>query len=62
MDMREVFAERPVLAIMRNVALEDTLDYAGAVVAGGVKILRWRLTRYMDMSRSPCFGRNSGRT
>ena len=38
MDMREVFAERPVLAIMRNVALEDTLDYAGAVVAGGVKI------------------------
>ena len=38
MDMREVFAQRPVLAIMRNVPLEDTLYYAGAVVAGGVKI------------------------
>lgn len=29
MDMREVFAQRPVLAIMRNVPLEDTLYYAG---------------------------------
>lgn len=38
MDMQEVFAQRPVLAIMRNVPLEDTLNYAGAVVAGGVKI------------------------
>lgn len=38
MDMREVFAERPVLAIMRNVPLEDTLHYGKAVVDGGVKI------------------------
>lgn len=38
MDMRTVFEERPVLAIMRNVPLEDTLDYARAVVDGGVAI------------------------
>lgn len=38
MDMRAVFEERPVLAIMRNVPMEDTLDYARAVVDGGVTI------------------------
>lgn len=38
MDMRGVFEERPVLAIMRNVPMEDTLDYARAVVEGGVTI------------------------
>nr|WP_319490029.1 bifunctional 4-hydroxy-2-oxoglutarate aldolase/2-dehydro-3-deoxy-phosphogluconate aldolase [uncultured Caproiciproducens sp.] len=36
MDMREIIKSRPLLAIMRNVPLEKTLDYAGAVIKGGV--------------------------
>lgn len=38
MDMRDVFRERPVLAIMRNVLLENTVKYAKAAVDGGVRI------------------------
>ena len=37
MDMYEIVAENPVLAIMRNVPLEQTLDYAGAIVEGGIR-------------------------
>jgi 2-dehydro-3-deoxyphosphogluconate aldolase / (4S)-4-hydroxy-2-oxoglutarate aldolase len=37
MDMKEVFKENKVLAIMRNVPLEKTIDYAQAVVDGGIK-------------------------
>ena len=37
MDTRQLFEQNPILAIMRNVPLEDTLDYAEAVVNGGVK-------------------------
>ena len=37
MDTRQIFEQNPILAIMRNVPLEDTLDYAEAVVNGGVK-------------------------
>ena len=36
MDTRQIFEQNPILAIMRNVPLEDTLDYAEAVVNGGV--------------------------
>ncbi len=36
MDMRELVLSRPLLAIMRNVPLEKTLDYAEAVLWGGV--------------------------
>lgn len=37
MDLRQMFREQPILAIMRNVPLEDTLDYARAIVDGGVR-------------------------
>ncbi|WP_291634143.1 bifunctional 4-hydroxy-2-oxoglutarate aldolase/2-dehydro-3-deoxy-phosphogluconate aldolase [Clostridium sp.] len=37
MDMKEVFRENKILAIMRNVPLEKTIDYAQAIVDGGVK-------------------------
>ena len=38
MDMSEVFAQNPLLAILRNVPKEITLDYAGAILKGGVKV------------------------
>lgn len=38
MDMYEVFAQNPLLAILRNVPKEITLDYAGAIRKGGVKV------------------------
>ena len=38
MDMYEVFAQNPLLAILRNVPREITLDYAGAILKGGVKV------------------------
>ena len=38
MDMYEVFAQNPLLAILRNVPKEITLDYAGAILRGGVKV------------------------
>lgn len=38
MDMYEVFAKNPLLAILRNVPKEITLDYAGAILKGGVKV------------------------
>lgn len=37
MDIRPIVKANPLLAIMRNVPLEKTLDYAEAVVRGGVK-------------------------
>ena len=37
MDMGEIVSRNPILAILRNVPLERTLDYAGAVVKGGVR-------------------------
>lgn len=36
MDMYEIVAKNPLLAILRNVPLEKTEDYAQAVVDGGV--------------------------
>lgn len=36
MDLRKVIAENPILAIMRNVPLEITLDYAKAIIDGGI--------------------------
>ena len=38
MDMYEVFAQNPLLAILRNVPKEITLNYAGAILRGGVKV------------------------
>ena len=38
MDMYEVFAQNPLLAILRNVPKEITLDYAGAIRKGGAKV------------------------
>lgn len=35
MDMYEIVAKHPLLAILRNIPLEKTLDYAGAAVQGG---------------------------
>lgn len=37
MDMYEIVKQNPLLAILRNVPLELTLDYTDAVVAGGVR-------------------------
>ena len=37
MDMYEIVMKNPVLAILRNVPLEQTLDYAEAIVAGGIR-------------------------
>lgn len=42
MDMRETVQKNPLLAIMRNVPLEQTEDYVGAVIRGGVRFLKWR--------------------
>lgn len=36
MDMRQIVRENPVLAIMRNVPLESTVQYAAAILDGGV--------------------------
>lgn len=36
MDLRKVIADNPILAIMRNVPLEITLDYAKAIIDGGI--------------------------
>jgi 2-dehydro-3-deoxyphosphogluconate aldolase/(4S)-4-hydroxy-2-oxoglutarate aldolase len=36
MDMRQVVLEHPLLAIMRNIPLEKTLDYAKAIIDGGI--------------------------
>ena len=36
MDLRKVIGDNPLLAIMRNVPLEITLDYAKAIIDGGV--------------------------
>ncbi|MBO4432737.1 MAG: bifunctional 4-hydroxy-2-oxoglutarate aldolase/2-dehydro-3-deoxy-phosphogluconate aldolase [Clostridia bacterium] len=36
MDLRKVIEDNPLLAIMRNVPLEITLDYAKAIIDGGV--------------------------
>ena len=38
MDMKSLFQLNPLLAIMRNVELEKTIDYAEAIVNGGVKV------------------------
>ena len=37
MDTYEIVMKNPVLAILRNVPLEQTLDYAEAIVAGGIR-------------------------
>lgn len=37
MDMKEMVSKNPILAILRNVPMEQTLDYAGAIVEGGVR-------------------------
>ena len=37
MNMRETVQENPLLASMRNVPLERTEDYVGAVIRGGVR-------------------------
>lgn len=36
MDMYSVVSQNPILAIMRNVPLEKTIDYADTVVKGGI--------------------------
>lgn len=36
MNLKETVQKNPILAIMRNVPLEKTLDYAGAIYKGGV--------------------------
>lgn len=36
MELRSVLADHPILAIMRNVPLEKTLDCATMIVEGGV--------------------------
>ena len=36
MDMYSVVKENPILAILRNIPLEYTVDYAQAIVYGGV--------------------------
>lgn len=37
MDLRKVINENPILAIMRNVPYEITLDYAKAIIDGGIR-------------------------
>lgn len=36
MDMYSVVKENPILAILRNIPLEYTVDYAQAIVDGGI--------------------------
>ena len=38
MDMKMIVKKQPILAIMRNVPLEKTADYAQAVMEGGVSL------------------------
>ena len=42
--MKQLVLENPILAIMRNVPTEKILDYAGAVMEGGI--------RFFEMPRS----------
>jgi len=37
MDMKQIVSENPLLAILRNVPDEKLIDYASAIVGGGVK-------------------------
>lgn len=37
MDMRQTVRENPLLAIMRNVPMEQTYDYVRAIIEGGVR-------------------------
>lgn len=37
MDMRQIIRDNPVLAIMRNVPTDKAVDYAQAIVNGGIK-------------------------
>ena len=37
MDMYKIVKQNPLLAILRNIPLEMTLDYTDAIVAGGVR-------------------------
>lgn len=37
MDFRVLLKDQPVLAILRNIPLEDTLDYARAILQGGIR-------------------------
>ncbi len=37
MDMKQIVLENPLLAILRNVPDEKLMDYASAIVSGGVK-------------------------
>lgn len=41
MDMYSVVKENPILAILRNIPLEYTVDYAQAIVDGGISFLKW---------------------
>ena len=61
MDMYEVFAQNPLLAILRNVPKEITLDYAGAILKGGVKVFEVALNSpdalaQLTMLRKACGG------
>lgn len=38
MDMRNIVEKHPILAIMRNVPMEKAIDYADAVIKGGINI------------------------
>lgn len=52
--MRELCLKHPICAILRNVPLEETEDYARAVLRAGLKCLRWRLILMMRFHRSFC--------
>lgn len=59
MDMGEIVSKNPILAILRNVPLEQTMDYAGAVVEGGVRFFEVALNskdglKQISMLRRRC--------
>ena len=61
MDMYEVFAQNPLLAILRNVPKEITLDYAGAILRGGVKVFEVALNSPDALEQITLLQQMSGR-
>lgn len=60
MDMKQLFQKHPVLAIIRNVPLEDTVDYAKAIVNGGIRLFEVALNSADSYKQISCLRRTFG--
>lgn len=60
MDMRTIVQNNPLLAILRNVPLDLTLEYADAVAAGGVRFFEVALNSEHGLSQISLLRRHFG--